>query len=424
MAIRRQNKYKNLSRWVITNRYKAGAVKRAQERKTKKSTPLNELRDYLHEKFLKWFWHMLAHLLGTKHEFQTYAANSTGGIYPMKSAKGSGEITLALAADWATNTHESATIASKMNSHDPDYTIHLGDTYYAGNVDEIYDNYLIPNAPWKKGSCGSFALMGNHEMYSMANAYYEDLLPALGVFDKELNKYMGQGTSYFCLQTDYWLVIGLDTGYNSVGLPFVWNSHKCNSALQDPIIEWMKNTLRLHDDKRGIIFMSHHQYMSGFEEEKDYSGVGQQLASIVGEKRKVLWFWGHENRLALYGQHKSPLGVTAYGRCIGHGGMPIELDKMIVDPVRAVNSNLIGYDARIRNTIDHDNTVGLNGYALLRLEREKLTIEYYDWNKQLLEESWSADIETGIISGLGVRVLESSPLFKLLPRKSWDDLVK
>jgi hypothetical protein len=423
MAIRRQKKYRNLSRRVSTNRYKADAVKRAQQRKGKKSTPFNDLKDYLHEKFLKWVWHTLAHLLGTKHEFQTYTNNETG-IYTMQSGKNSGEITLALAADWATNTHESTTIAAKMNSHYPDYTIHLGDTYYAGSVNEIFENFLIPNAPWKKGACGSFALMGNHEMYSMAKAYYEDLLPALGVFDKTLNKYKGQAASFFCLQTDFWLIIGLDTGYNSVGFPFVWNSLSHNSKLPEQLIDWMKNTLNLASDMRGIIFLSHHQYVSGFEKEKDYSLVGQQIASIVGEKRKVLWLWGHEHRLALYGTYKSKGGVTAYGRCIGHGGMPIELDKMVVDPVKAVNSNLIGYDARIRNTIDHDNTVGLNGYAVLKIEAEKLTIEYHDWNKLLLEETWVSDIQTGTITGQGVRVVENNPMLKIMPRKNWNDLVK
>jgi hypothetical protein len=356
MPVRHQTSYRQLSRSVIVNRYKTDI---ATGKKIKKVRPRFHLGDFLNEKIFRWTWNTFTHLFGTKHPFLTYQNDSHNGIYPLGAHKHSSVgITLALVSDWATNTEESAIIAAKMMEHEPDYTLHLGDTYYVGDEEEIKDNFLKSGAPWHKGPCGSFALMGNHEMYSMARAYYQKLLPAMGVYDAVKKHYTGQNASFFCLHTNHWLVIALDTGYNSVGFPYVHNSFLTNGKLPEPLIEWLKNTVCLKDDKRGIVFLSHHQYTSGFEEEKSYEVPAEQLAQIIGQHRKVLWVWGHEHRFAMYGKYKSRRGITAYGRCIGHGGMPVELEKIKVNSRNASKSKLICYDARVKETIDEDNTKG------------------------------------------------------------------
>jgi hypothetical protein len=209
----------------------------------------------------------------------------------------------------------------EVTRHQPDYTIHLGDTYYVGDKKEIRNNFL-PNASfWPYGNVGSFALNGNHEMYSNGYGFFDELLPWMGLYH---SKPVKQKASYFCLENEHWQIIGLDTGYRSVGIPILELLFS-KADLRPEIIKWLKEELKVEDSNRGVVLLTHHQHTSAFD--KTYPAAARQLAEVFG-KRKVLWFWGHEHRLALYGQFKTDGGITAYGRCIGHGGMPVSLVSM------------------------------------------------------------------------------------------------
>ncbi|MBK8551018.1 MAG: hypothetical protein IPL53_08160 [Ignavibacteria bacterium] len=134
--------------------------------------------------------------------------------------------------------------------------------------------------------------------------------------------------------------------------------------------------------------MTHHQYCSAFEEE--YSKPAEQLASVIGEDREVLWYWGHEHRLAVYGKFKRDKGITAYGRCIGHGGMPVEF-KAKLKPEKVKECSLILHDAR-KNIEIKDVEIGYNGYVMMNINGTELKAEYYDIRDELLlTEKWKAD---------------------------------
>ena len=38
--------------------------------------------------------------------------------------------------------------------------------------------------------------------------------------------------------------------------------------------------------------------------------------------RPVIWFWGHEHKLAIYDRYSVLNGIPVYGRCIRHGQCP------------------------------------------------------------------------------------------------------
>jgi len=57
----------------------------------------------------------------------------------------------------------------------------------------------------------------------------------------------------------------------------------------------LKEMVRPEEDPRGVILLSHHQNYSGFQDQ--YAKPAQQLWN-AGLQRRVLWFWGHEHRLA------------------------------------------------------------------------------------------------------------------------------
>ena len=95
-----------------------------------------------------------------------------------------------------------------------------------------------------------------------------------------------------------------------------------------PLVQWVKEVVRPAEDRRGLILLSHHQDYSGFQDH--YAKPAQQLWD-AGVQKRVLWFWGHEHRLAGYDVHGTGL-LKSYGRCVGHGGMPVELGMPIREP--------------------------------------------------------------------------------------------
>jgi len=304
----------------------------------------------------------------------------------MEPPAASQPVRVALAGDWGSGTKDADEIARCIEREEPHFTIHLGDIYYVGTPEETAAHMLGGKVLWPTGSRGSFALNANHEMYARGKAYFTLLLPALGQRDAA-GAFGGQKASFFALKNDDWLVVGLDTGYYSVGYPIFEKIFKPSAKLHDRQLEWLRDTVRIEDDQqRGIILLSHHQYYSQFE--SGYEKAAKQLAALVN--RPVLWFWGHEHRFALYGQHathKSKLEV--YGRCLGHGGLPIEDIEDTPKTGEKYQVGLVLYDRRERTRIgDSETPVGYNGYATLVFQGNRLTVEYRDTQRPLVRETW------------------------------------
>ncbi|MCI0330116.1 MAG: metallophosphoesterase [candidate division Zixibacteria bacterium] len=371
------------------------------------------LADFLKLQLFDWVYHYFKSRFGSKHPFVTYPTGESG-IYPLgASHPAGGKVKVSLVADWATRTKTSEEIAKQVGAFDPDYTIHLGDTYYVGTRDEINQNFFDV-VQWPLGRLGSFALNGNHEMYARGKAYFKNLLPRLGPREEPGEKFLEQKASFFCLQNDFWRIIGLDTGYKSVGFPIlekIWPfTPKCE--FPEPLVKWLTKQLNLSEqnDRRGMILLTHHQYVSAFE--SSYHKPGEQLAEVFGRERPALWFWGHEHRFALYGKTVNKNGIPAYGRCIGHGGMPVELGKQ-PDIKDAARFKLVLYDERPNSKAEDmpaDIQVGFNGYANLIFEGNQLAIEYRDIEKNLLvAEAWEVETATGKLNGKAITVSELEP---------------
>ncbi|HMQ68737.1 MAG TPA: metallophosphoesterase [Ignavibacteria bacterium] len=382
--------YIDLTRSEAQNHYRTEATKEEVKVPEKQQTAVNKISDFFESKFFSWFFHYFKSRFGPRHDFQNYKGSDDNGIYKLMSSSISDgkEISIGLAGDWATDTNESDKIGLLIEKKKPDYTIHLGDTYFVGMKEEMKVNYINENSSWYRGKSGSFSLMGNHEMYSRGISYFRDLLPTLGIYSKEEKKYLGQKASYFCLENEHWRIISLDTGYNSVGIPIIEYIFKPKCGFHEDIIDWLKNTLDLKNDKRGLVFLTHHQYCSAFEEE--YNKPAEQLAEIIGGDREVLWYWGHEHRLAVYGKFQRGNGITAYGRCIGNGGMPVEFKNKLKED-KAKECNLILHDQR-KNIEIKNVDIGYNGFLIMKINDAQLKTEYFDINnKHLLTEEWTAD---------------------------------
>jgi hypothetical protein len=390
---RSQDDYLDLSRRVFINHW------RTEASKSKGKSGFNKIKDFLTSRFWDWIYYYLSSRFGPDWRYQPYPAGETG-VYEIDD----GKAVIAIAADWGTDTPESYEVAREMLGHNPDYTIHLGDTYYVGAPHEIRQNFVDAGSPWVRGSKGSFAVLGNHEMYARGIAFFKYQLETLGLKNAD-GKYTGQKAGFFCLENEYWRILGLDTGYHSIGkIPILellpWFAPDCH--FDDILIDWLYKELKLDDsdDKRGLVIMTHHQYITAFAGEGEFLVPAEQLAAIIGKYRPVIWLWGHEHKLSVFEKVQVGEGITAYGRCIGHGGMPIQLygDAFKIDKSTHGYDKLVLADKRVRQQ-NGGCPLGYNGYALLTLDDEKLDIGYHDVDKLVLSESWTVDIKTGAIYG-------------------------
>ncbi len=355
----------------------------------------------------EWVRRYLAYVFHKKHMFPPYTLSPQRAMYDLLDETGHDQVLISVAGDWGTGTDEAESVAKQMIKESiPHFTIHIGDVYYVGDLPEVNENCLGVRDPsnnydavtWPVGKLGSFALNGNHEMYANGNGYFELFLPRLGIRDAH-GVLQGQQTSFFCLQNTDWRIIAIDTGYNSIGVPILSHIPLINRIpgiggdckLPDELTTWLTEVVRPAADKRGLILMSHHQPYSGFE--GDYSKPAQQLWD-AGIQRPVLWFWGHEHRLAgydLYGHND----LKCFGRCVGHGGMPVSRGNSTHPPTP------VFYDNRLAA-----NGYGVNGHVNLSFDGPKMTAMYVDLKgQQLLQEEWLVDSNGAVQLGSKKRLI-------------------
>lgn len=387
-----------------------------------KKVPGHDISDFLTQSLWSWIYHYVKSRFGRKYPYTTYELPETG-VYDLPSNI---EISIAITSDWATDTADSFAVAEQMKAHNPDYTIHVGDTYYVGAPAEIISNFVEPGSPWVRGLSGSFAVLGNHEMYARGTAFFKYLLPTLGMRDAS-GAYTGQKAGFFCLQNEHWRILGLDTGYHSTGTPLIefipGLGPDCH--FDDKQLEWLEKTVGLgnQSDKRGILIFTHHQFITAFTKESEYSKPARQLATLLGPERTVVWLWGHEHKLSVYGKKQVDQGLSVYGRCIGNGGTPVEVSSpnFTTDAKKNGYQALVAVDDRLQKTIN-GRELGYNGYVVLKLNQATLRLDYYDNTDYLFTEQWTANNQTGRIEG----TLPGTPTdkLKLALNKSWAEAVK
>jgi len=373
--------------------------------------PAYDMNGLVTENWFTWFRKNMASLWSPPYAPYPYYSypEANNGIFKMNKPAGE-PIVIALLADWASDTAESRQIAAMAGIQD--YSIHLGDTYYVGNSNEMAENFdTDQDGTWPYGKLGSFAIPGNHEMYSGGTSYFTELLPYMGLYTsgQEAPEQVQQA-GFFCLENENWRIIALDTGYNSL-TGMLGITPNIALELRPEQQDWLTNVVCPNGDKRGIILLSHHQCWSAFEQE--FPNPAGFISSLFSPARDILWLWGHEHWFAIYGPLQLPNGANVFARCIGNSGMPVELNDTNgnvhapksgynTDPA---NRNLVLYDKRLRTMVDGDVPLGHNGYALLTLNGPDAWISYYDdtsSTRPILEETWTCNPATGALKGTGI----------------------
>ncbi len=277
---------------------------------------------------------------------------------------------VALVADWGGFNQAAANVAAQIRAARPHIVIHLGDIYYAGQKNES-EEFL---ARWPLAASDgaippgtSFALNGNHEMFSGALPFFEVVLPKFG-----------QKASYFGLRNTYWQILGTDTAYVPHCLPNPDDAAAAGAPLVGHQWVWLADKLR-NPAGRETILLSHHQPISAFKDAQTAGARLKQNAKDLFAAAQVpgvfAWLFGHEHKCVIYRD-----GLTPYrARLIGNGCIPHApaAPQEGCAPVEAINSAV------------RPDGIAKSGFVLLDFAGPSVALQYRNEDGTLFfTENW------------------------------------
>jgi hypothetical protein len=278
-----------------------------------------------------------------------------------------------LVGDWGTGLPGAVAVAAQIRKRieagrgREQHLIHLGDVYYSGWQEE-YETRFLRYWPVGRDEQGilSWALNGNHDMYSGGHGYFGYLL-----HDPRFRGHWRKGhpeqppSSHFSLENEEWQILGLDSAY-------------ADHDLAGSQAEWVAGKLA---GSRRTMLLTHHQPFSAYE------AVGQKMTkkirAVLDSRRLDAWFWGHEHRCTVYGedpQHpEDPVPWLRFGSCVGNGGVP----QLLPDPPMAQGAQAVEGYAPLSwpyaGVEPADGNEWLRfGFAVLDFEGPRINLEYVD----------------------------------------------
>jgi len=276
------------------------------------------------------------------------------------------QVQIAIAGDWGTgnwrtgpNPGASTRVAKQIQNLNPDITIHLGDVYYAGTSDE--EQHLL-TLLWPAGKSGSYTLNSNHEMYSGAKPYF--IAIGAAPFDKQ------GGCSYFALENDNWVIVGLDSAYYSPEDSLYMDGQLYPAGAPNDQAAFLKQKAQeAQVSGKRLILLTHHNGLND-------TGTAQntlfnQVADLLPVGGAVYWYYGHEHMAVVY-MPQEPAGLLC--RCCGHGALPWGQSSDLAN-----GANVIWYEHRNAGDPDIPHRV-FNGFAVLKLDGPNIQETFYDEN--------------------------------------------
>src|SRR5271170_5012648 len=269
---------------------------------------------------------------------------------------------VALLADWGADNDHAKRLGQLAISRGADIVIHLGDIYYSGAQSEcetFLKNWPLRGTDGKPVVGKSFALNGNHEMYSLGRYYFTTVLDGLG-----------QEASYFILSNNWWQLHGLDTAYESFSL-----GGAPNSTTLKPQWDWLVSNINSNPGKKNIL-LSHHQpisaHMMEFEQSDPLREEVYQLQSATQTRAIFAWFFGHEHRCTIYDDTKTYFKA----RLIGNGSIPHPPQEEVAAEKDNTQSSTTPFVAVNKATVVDKGPVAISTFALLSFDKDKCSVEY------------------------------------------------
>lgn len=286
--------------------------------------------------------------------------NMMDSVYKIKE-----EFSAVMLGDWATGSPNAIYLIKEVAKINPDYFIHLGDTYYAGTIDEQNMNFAsivekyIPNTR-------VFAVPGNHDYYSGSKGF------------DWLLKQIGQSNSYFILENDHIQIHGINAAIKNYN-PF---KSDANSEINDIEAKWHIDHV-LQSNKKIIFsdhfpFIAYNDYIAGENIDID---MYRQFKSVINKVDG--WYWGHIHKYQMYEPYEFIGGeILKKGRLIGMGSC--EIEDSIPDSYKPFKYSGKYKDCKLIPGNWHSQTneeTIANGFMLLEgkyVDNEyKITTKYY-----------------------------------------------
>ena len=306
--------------------------------------------------------------------------------YPFQKASPASRIEIpdqckvALLSDWGAPNIHAERLGELAIAKGADYIIHMGDIYFSGTDSEcqtFLDRWPLRGSDNQPLKGRSFALNGNHEMYSLGGPFFRLVLKAFG-----------QEASYFTLFNKRWQFQALDTAY----LPF-----SISGGTEDARLKvqgtWLEESIENNPDKRNI-FLTHNQPVSAhlpeFQVAQPLMTEARQLLEKLGGLSIYAWFFGHEHRCTIY--RDDDVGTLFRARLIGNGAIahhPQEETSSDKDETHTACTPFLKVNSR---ALDEDNEVAVSTFALLTLNGPDIHVDYIDEDDRIFHsEDWNAE---------------------------------
>lgn len=296
-----------------------------------------------------------------------------------------GKVRIAVIGDWGSGQYQlsglqnpkgpACAVMETLSSLEekPDYIIHLGDTYYAGtgpsrspsgeeaqNLVDILRDY--PDLA-RESRC--FTLNSNHEMYGGAHGYF-DVALSHPLFSAQ------RGCSYFALEFGNWIIAGIDSAYFAPSALYMSGGL---GGPSDPQYAFLAHIAQMKAKGKKVILMSHHTGIS-----TDGASTNEPLwgdVTVTGTLEPDYWYWGHTHLGMVYNANAASGGVQT--RCIGHSSMPFAIPPGLASCANVSwHSNTPLSAERMLAAPWYSEPRATNGFAVLTLERDRITEEIYN----------------------------------------------
>jgi hypothetical protein len=284
---------------------------------------------------------------------------------------------VALLADWGADNEHAKKLGDLAIARGADIVMHLGDIYYSGSEAEcqtFLKNWPLRDAQGNPATGRSFALNGNHEMYSLGRYYFTTVLDGLG-----------QEASYFTLSNNWWQIQGLDTAY----VPFSISGGDIDANMK-PQWDWLIDSIKSNPGKKNI-FLSHNQPLSAHLPEFEAAGPLNYEYHLLQEATNsnaiFAWFFGHEHRCTIYDDTKTDFKA----RLIGNGSIPHHPQEEVSPEKDETNTACTPFVAVNKCAIDA-GPVAISTFAMLTFDKETCDVDYIneDGTRFYQTERWQS----------------------------------
>lgn len=240
-----------------------------------------------------------------------------------------------------------------------EYAVHLGGVYYAGRQGEFDAHLAEPLEPLLPVT-SVLTLSAEAELRSGGTPYFRYLDERRGAAGAR----QAQEGSYFCLSSERFQLIGLDTAYFEPG------------RYREPrLLGWLEETLAEGRRRGAVNVLLSHGAPYGYGEARP-SALLEDVREWVVERAGVdLWLWGSTPHGALF--DRAP-GLPFLGVSVGSAGLPVtraEPGAASPAPVRFLES-----EPRFPEETGVRPELGRNGYASLLLHEDgAVDVLFLDW---------------------------------------------